>query len=126
MAEILTRRHRVTVPSFAHSFDLLTDRTRGLLIDCTQDGTILGDSYATAEERHQQFSEALNGDKYTYEGIKDFSHDYTESATLRCACGKIVVLNDPMDNECECGQIYNGNGDALRPREEWEEPWDED
>jgi len=35
-------------------------------------------------------------------------------------CGKEMVLDDPLTNECECGTLYNGFGQRLAPRAEWD------
>jgi len=32
-----------------------------------------------------------------------------------------------MTNACDnCGRLYNGCGQELRPEEDWEEPWGDD
>lgn len=33
------------------------------------------------------------------------------------ACGRTVVLDDPLFNECDCGRWYGGSGQSVRP------PW---
>ncbi len=44
-----------------------------------------------------------------------------------CRCGAEVDLSDPMTNVCsECGRLYNGYGQELRPEDEWEEPGEDD
>jgi len=44
-----------------------------------------------------------------------------------CACGAEIDLSDPMTNACDnCGRLYNGCGQELRPEEDWEEPWGDD
>ena len=53
MANLLTQRHRVTVPRYEQSFKFLADPSRGWGTECTKDGEILGDNYATKEERER-------------------------------------------------------------------------
>lgn len=44
---------------------------------------------------------------------------------IKCGCGKEVIC-DSFTNTCDCGQEYNFAGQALKPRDEWEEPLNED
>jgi hypothetical protein len=33
----------------------------------------------------------------------------------RCKCGEEILLEDPMDNDCDtCGRIYNMSGQEVR------------
>lgn len=42
---------------------------------------------------------------------------------ITCECGTTVYL-DSNTNECEgCGQLWNGFGQSLKPRNEWEEDY---
>ena len=70
--------------------------------------------------------------EYVDEGMRDLSRYVTEPAVIRCACGRECVLYG-MENDCDCGRIYNGFGQEYRPREEWAdameaagERWDDD
>jgi hypothetical protein len=45
--------------------------------------------------------------------------------TIICHCKKVVTLYDALTNQCECGQLYNGFGQKLRPKDEWEEQWED-
>lgn len=51
---------------------------------------------------------------------------YFVPATYLCDCGYVLELYDPLTNECECGRLYNGGGQSLRPESEWEEQYDEE
>lgn len=43
---------------------------------------------------------------------------------INCAsCGKEITLFDGFENECECGELYNGFGQHLLPRDEWEKDY---
>ena len=126
MANLLTRGQRVQVHSYAHDFRYKEMPSAGFSVTCTEDGTILGDEYHNAEERTQQYNERKDDPTLEYRGITHYQHSYWEPATMRCSCGRVLSLSDPLDNECECGKLYNSSGQGLRPREEWEEPWDND
>lgn len=45
-----------------------------------------------------------------------------------CPCGAVIVIeyDEGYGWDCDCGRIYNLNGQELRPRSEWEEPMEED
>lgn len=46
---------------------------------------------------------------------------YWEPGVILCDdCEKEVVLCDPMTNECNCGELYNGGGQHLAPRSQWD------
>jgi len=47
-----------------------------------------------------------------------FTRTWIEYATGRCACGAIVELSDPMDNECDCGRWFNWGGQEVIPMHE--------
>lgn len=56
-----------------------------------------------------------------YECPKCGSRDVFNSRFLTCDCGETVYLNG-FTNECpECGRLYNNFGQALAPREQWDE-----
>jgi hypothetical protein len=41
---------------------------------------------------------------------------------IKCGCGKTVLIYDALTNECGgCGQLFNGFGQELSPRDEWQE-----
>jgi hypothetical protein len=51
--------------------------------------------------------------------IKERHADYHKSpAEGQCHCGCIVVLDNPLDNLCECGLCYNMSGQRVTPS--WE------
>ena len=35
-------------------------------------------------------------------------------AVGECECGRAVTLDDPLDNVCDCGHIYNMSGQEVR------------
>lgn len=75
----------------------------------------------------QNLEKCLSGEyAVTLQGVKNYSYTYREPAEARCSCSRIVELSDPMTNTCDCGLEYNGSGQLLAPRSQWEEPWDDD
>lgn len=43
-----------------------------------------------------------------------------QAPVVKCGCGQEVAC-DCFTNTCECGQEFNFAGQALRPRDQWEE-----
>jgi hypothetical protein len=42
--------------------------------------------------------------------------------TINCLCGEELELYDPFATECpNCKREYNGAGQLLAPREQWED-----
>jgi len=52
-----------------------------------------------------------------------------EPAVGRCDCGEEVTLQVDFEGlcYCHCGATYNGAGQRIRPRSQWEErhDWDD-
>jgi hypothetical protein len=46
--------------------------------------------------------------------IKRRHDDYYRSpAEGKCDCGHIVILDNSLDNECDCGRCYNSGGQEV-------------
>jgi hypothetical protein len=60
--------------------------------------------------------------------FEEYTNSWWEPTVGRCACGREVVLEGDHGHgiDCECGRIYNGSGQELAPRSQWEDRWDED
>lgn len=63
-------------------------------------------------------------EKYTDDGVVENSWWYTEPEVVKCSCGTTLYLDG--DTVCDCGQWYNGSGQALLDPQYWEEPYFED
>lgn len=59
----------------------------------------------------------------TAEGTKDYSYSYFQAAIGKCICERLVTLEDPLTNTCDCGREYNMSAQLLAPRSQWEEKW---
>jgi len=47
--------------------------------------------------------------------------------TMKCKCGEEIEYNYSYECfECGCGNTYNALGQGLRPREDWQDEWDND
>lgn len=54
-------------------------------------------------------------EKYNPPYLQEYVSHYTEPARGQCVCGRVVVLEDPMDNDCACGRCYNSSGQEVEP-----------
>ena len=93
----------------------------GFGFPCTKDGTLIhNEHYDCWIENYK--SCVAHPEKFEPEGVKEISWWYTEPAHARCSCGEEILLQG--DTCCpNCGQWYNGFGQALRDPEEWEEDY---
>lgn len=69
------------------------------------------------------------GTEFADRGVRKLEWSYWVPGHGTCACGREVVLDGDTRGEgidCECGRIYNGVGQELAPRRQWEEAIDED
>ena len=48
-------------------------------------------------------------------GVQEYRWHYYEPTIGRCTCGREVVLDDGLENPCECGILYNMSGQRLNP-----------
>lgn len=124
MKYIIEQGRRVEKEEFARTFTYKDDPHAGKQFDCDKDGKLepMTPSQKQAWEWVMEHLELFN-DK----GVVRFAWTYWQPAKIHCHCGDEFYLPDSLENECDnCGRLYNGFGQELAPREQWEERWDED
>lgn len=121
--EIIKERTTTCVERYFLAYQSTTDPSDSYWFPCDKSGNILEQEMSLTT---YESLKACQTSHYSLEGVKDSGYDYTEPAVGRCTCGRSVELANVMTNECECGHLSNGCGQALVPRSQWEEPWDED
>ncbi len=53
--------------------------------------------------------------KYVDKGIRTMDlQPYSEPAIGRCSCGEQVALENPLTNDCVCGNAYNMSGQQVQ------------
>lgn len=123
MLNITKRRQRVTQVQFERKFDWQGETNWGFGFPCDVQGTV--DVSKLAPEGAANYRACLTGSvdgrPVVDRGIVSWENHYYEPAEGRCVCGRTVVLENAMDNDCDCGRIYNGFGQELAPRAQWEE-----
>lgn len=97
----------------------------GMGFACDSKGNLIADDYCTLAERQNQLAATLADPAYAKPFVMNLSRDYFNPGTLRCHCGREHHLARG-DSDCECGQIYNACGQELKPRDQWEENYEED
>lgn len=129
-AKIVRKRERIQYYTYSQFFERVDRPGSGFAFPCTMEGTIL-------------VSEMTDGGRDTLDkvlageipGLKEpvlqeSLHRYTQTAIFQCAvCRSEFLAKLDSTGACECpkcGRLYNGFGQPLTPRSQWEEPLDED
>jgi len=95
----------------------------GFAFDCDYAGNVDTSRLApTAAANYRACVLGLNDT--TDEGVREYRRLYTQPAIGRCACGQAVTLDGDTRGEgidCDCGRVYNGLGQELAPRSQWDD-----
>lgn len=120
---ILKISRRIRRRTFSLFFELKDCKGSGFSFPCDKRGNprILSGRMRTSLEHCKNNIKAFKDPVVL---IND--HSYLEPAELQCVCGKVVILADPLTNECECGLLYNSIGQRLAPRSQWDWGVEED
>ena len=99
--------------------------------DCDPKGNIDEEKLHPAALENYKSCEAgtkeVNGVKMHFIEVKKYERTLRHDRIGLCdVCEEKIWLSDPLTNTCNCGAEYNMSGQRLRPREEWEENYDED
>lgn len=124
--EIIRPSQLIHVESYALDFRWRDTPGAGFSFPCDKDGVIIAKEIP--ETARENLLKCLIGDYNVRSGgVRDYSYTYFQAAVGRCVCERLVTLEDSFLNTCEgCQRDYNGSGQLLAPRSQWEEPWDED
>ena len=123
MLTITRKRERITTTEYSRNFDWRGHTGWGFGFSSDADGNV--DESKLAPEGLANYRACLNGTHDVVDrGVQVYTHSYTHPAEGRCVCRRLVVLDEDTRGEgidCECGRIYNGVGQELAPRAQWEE-----
>lgn len=124
MTHRIIRPAKTTVTTVHHLvFPFLDDPSSGYSFSCDKYGIVDENSlnpvalanYRACETGH------VNGHRVVCSYSYDEDIVTTKPAVLRCDCGNKVELADWWASECSaCGREYNGGGQLLAPRSQWE------
>jgi hypothetical protein len=127
--EILKKRERVETISYEHVYKFRTDPEGGYYFPCDEHGNIIHDEYYDFWKGNLEKCQRGELDVID-KGIVANRSMHWEPAVGRCSsCGASVTLYDPVTNECTainkhsgkpCGALYNGCGQDLAPRSQWD------
>lgn len=121
IVKIISERERKQHIEYEQSFTCIDgeDDGCGFGFPCEKDGTLIHDeNYDIWIENYK--SCVAHPEKFRADGVRKISWWYTEPAHALCSCGEEILLQG--DTVClNCGQWYNGFGQALRDPDEWEE-----
>ena len=125
IVKILSERERKQHIEWRREFWLIGDYPgNGASFPCDSHGNLcMDDEYV--DIWYPNYEDCLAyPEKYEDQGVVKNSWWYTEPTHARCSCGAEVILQG--DTVCECGQWYNGFGQALLDPEYWEEDYYDD
>lgn len=125
--EIVRERQAIPVTRFALEYEWKNQPGAGFSFPCDQAGNALPDEHY--ETWRENLAKCENGTHAVrFAGIHDYSYTYYEPAIGCCdGCGQNVELVNAMTNTCTCGLEYNGGGQLLAPRSQWDDDtWDEE
>lgn len=121
IVKIISERERKQHIEYEQSFTYIggEDDGCGFGFPCEKDGTLIHDeNYDIWIENYK--SCVAHPEKFQADGVRKISWRDTEPAHALCSCGEEILLQG--DTVCpNCGQWYNGFGQALRDPDEWEE-----
>ena len=86
----------------------------GFNFPCDKDGKIIYEGMQVCALANLERCEK-GEDGITFDGLKTHTSSYRAPAEALCSCGRTIYLDDPLDNECECGKCYNMSGKQVTP-----------
>ncbi len=120
MLKILHKRERVDVNQNRRFFEWRDMPTAGFSFDSDEKGKVDREKLnpAAAENYDLCLARVQTGEMHD-RGVEEHHHYYTNPAVAECYCGKELVLDNWLENECECGRNFNMSGQELAPRSQW-------
>ena len=112
MAEIIRPSQLVAISRHALQFDWVGEPDCGFLFDCNAEGVVQNLS-EPAQQNYEKCVSNAHARKVIARGVRTFTSHYHQPAVLRCDCGIELELADSMTNDCDCGRLFNGAGQAL-------------
>lgn len=129
-ATIIRERERVNEVHYDLYFEWSDRPGAGFGFPCTQDGTVLLDGMTelARENLNKCLSDELN---VIPMGVRTLHNSYIQTAILKCShCDTQFNAYPDSTGACDCPKCdtcYNAyTGQEYRPRNQWEEPIDED
>lgn len=111
-----------------HSLNYDTSSTGGFSFPCDAYGHVDLNTFSdAAKHNYQQCVDGMvgaTGPAYITE--REFSR--LLPAIAECECGQRFEMHTDSEGlcYCYCGKCYNGAGQSIRPRSEWEEIYEDD
>ena len=124
MATFIQPRTQVYIEQYTLAFRYEDDPGAGYGFPCDRDGNVKMDKLSPEAKKNLEMCQTGQiTPPIKLVGVEDWSYSYWAPAIIKCIdCGKHVTLDDAMTNDCRtCGRLYNGFGQALAPKHQWEE-----
>lgn len=122
--QILKKSQHTYTDHYALAFTDPNDPGCGCWFDCDKDGNL----FPLEPAAQKNYEDCLNGTRgYVSTGMKHWVQYSFQPPVGKCSCGEVMELYHPATNECpKCGNLYNGFGQDLAPRSQWEWECDND
>ena len=119
--KIIRKRERIDETYYEHHFDF-PDHNSGYSVPCDKDGNVQFNTDAA----RKNYNRCISGEIPDLMdcGIITKEQSYLQHAVGICDhCGQEITLQDEFCGacQCQCGQWYSINGQALLPPEQWQE-----
>jgi hypothetical protein len=112
MSTIIKHAERVTEVRYTLAFDWNRMNSGGFSFLCDKTGHVNTDLLYPAARAN--YDACITGAyDVTPARIEREIISYTSYAEVRCDCGKVIFLTDPLNNDCECGRSYNLFGQPV-------------
>lgn len=127
--KIIKNSQRIT--EVTYSLNYYTHATGGWGFDCDKDGNVFVDRFIGRAEALKSYNKCINGEVQLCRPpfVDKRENTYMDWAIGICDdCGKEVHLVPEHGEgiDCSCGAIYTQLGARCRPREQWEERFEDD
>lgn len=114
-----------TEREYSYQLYFPTFSSGGYSFPCDRDGNVL-ELNPAAESNYQKCISGEIETKDCY--VVDYVKHYSIPKKCRCTCGNELEMYPDSEGlvYCYCGSTYNGQGQSIRPRSEWEERYEDD
>lgn len=116
MTQFFKKGQWIKREEYTLSYHYQNDPGAGCSFPCDKEGTLFLPLPAQAN-----YERCLRGEGgLVPDGVVTYDTSYYDPPIIACQCGRSLTLYNAYEEECVCGRLYNGFGQLLAPREQWE------
>lgn len=110
---IIRKRELKELVTFELMFDNVEAPGCGWSFECDEAGNVEVALLTPAALENLALCQSGDGGKIISKGVSRYVNRWIEPAQGRCHCGLPIDLEDPLDNECRCGLVFNMSGQQV-------------